>query len=52
MVRMTTKREKAEEMDYNESYPKMLKKIQALTLEALAYKVFKCGEGEFEITNG
>jgi SWIM zinc finger len=52
MVRMATRRENAEDMDDNALCPKILKRIQALTLEARACRVFKCGGGEFEIIDG
>ena len=39
-------------MDDNALCPKILKRIQALTLEAQACSVFKCGGGKFEIIDG
>lgn len=48
MVRMATRREKVEEiMDDNPLCPKILMRIQALTIEARACRVFKCGGGKF-----
>ena len=49
MVRMATRREKSEEIDDNALCPKIIKRIQALTLEARECKVFKCGGGELKL---